>query len=120
MWCFLLLFVLLIVWSHVLWLSLNVEEIHLPIALKFFKYFLNVEVVQSGSQGSTKAVQISAGMTTLASVQLKKGESVSAIQGDITQLRVDVIVNAANNRMDHIGGLARDIVEKGLSSLPYL
>ena len=77
-------------------------------------------MVQSGSQGSAKALQISAGMTTLASVQLKKGESVSAIQGDITQLRVDVIVNAANNRMDHIGGLARDIVVKGLSSLPYL
>ena len=99
-------------------MSLNVEEIHLPIALKFFKYFLNVEVVQSGSQGSAKEVQISAG--TLASVQLKKGESVLAIQGDITQLHVDVIVNAANNRMDHIGGLARDIVVKGLSSLPYL
>ena len=77
-------------------------------------------MVQSGSQGSTKALQISAGMTTLVSVQLKKGESVSAIQGDITQLHVDVIVNAANNRMDHVGGLARDIVVKGLSSLPYL
>ena len=47
------------------------------------------------------------------SIQLPSGVSVSVVQGDITQMAVDVIVNAANDRMDHIGGLALDIVKKG-------
>ncbi|XP_025094907.1 poly [ADP-ribose] polymerase 14-like isoform X2 [Pomacea canaliculata] len=38
---------------------------------------------------------------------------VHALLKDITQLSVDVIVNAANERMDHAGGLARHIVLKG-------
>lgn len=38
---------------------------------------------------------------------------VHALLKDITQLSVDVIVNAANERMDHAGGLARQIVLKG-------
>ncbi|KAK7479356.1 hypothetical protein BaRGS_00029434 [Batillaria attramentaria] len=35
------------------------------------------------------------------------------LKGDITEMEVDVIVNAANNRMAHIGGLAKAIVDKG-------
>lgn len=53
-------------------------------------------------------------MKTLSSVQLPCGVTVSAVQGDLTQMSVDVIVNAANSRMDHMGGLARHIVEKGI------
>ncbi|PVD29530.1 hypothetical protein C0Q70_08781 [Pomacea canaliculata] len=41
-----------------------------------------------------------------------EGPRVHAVQGDITQLTVDVIVNAANELMDHAGGLARHIVYK--------
>lgn len=74
---------------------------------------------QSGTQSGTKAGQTATSLTSQACVQLRNGVSVSAIQGDITQLRVDIIVNAANNRMDHIGGLARDIVLKGLSCIPH-
>ncbi|KAK7496314.1 hypothetical protein BaRGS_00012479 [Batillaria attramentaria] len=39
--------------------------------------------------------------------------TVAAVHGDITQMKVDVIVNAANAKMNHIGGLAGDIVRKG-------
>ncbi|PVD29526.1 hypothetical protein C0Q70_08777 [Pomacea canaliculata] len=39
--------------------------------------------------------------------------TISAIQGDITQMTVDVIVNAANERMTHDNGLAGYIVRKG-------
>jgi O-acetyl-ADP-ribose deacetylase (regulator of RNase III) len=53
-------------------------------------------------------------MKTLSSVKLPNGVSVMAVVADICQLPVDMIVNAANNRMEHIGGLARDIVDKGL------
>ena len=47
-----------------------------------------------------------------------RGVSVAVLHTDITQLSVDVLVNAANERMDHIGGLAKAIVDKGkLTSL---
>lgn len=35
------------------------------------------------------------------------------VQADITKLEVDVIVNAANNDLDHCGGLAKAVVEAG-------
>ncbi|XP_063404473.1 protein mono-ADP-ribosyltransferase PARP14-like [Mytilus trossulus] len=41
------------------------------------------------------------------------GRLVVAVLGDITQLEVDVIVNAANEDLDHRGGLAKVIVNKG-------
>ncbi|XP_025094894.1 poly [ADP-ribose] polymerase 14-like isoform X4 [Pomacea canaliculata] len=41
-----------------------------------------------------------------------EGPRVHAVQGDITHLNVDVIVNAANELMDHAGGLAGHIVLK--------
>lgn len=38
------------------------------------------------------------------------------VEGDITQLEVDVVVNAANNDMDHHGGLAKAIIDAGIIS----
>lgn len=35
------------------------------------------------------------------------------VEGDITQLDIDAIVNAANNDMDHCGGLAKAIADAG-------
>ncbi|KAL9974242.1 hypothetical protein ACROYT_G011257 [Oculina patagonica] len=38
---------------------------------------------------------------------------VSVYQGDLTDERVDVIVNAANNRLRHDGGVAKAILDRG-------
>ena len=44
---------------------------------------------------------------------LDNGVSLSLYQGDITDERVDAIVNAANERLQHGGGVAAAIVRKG-------
>ena len=44
---------------------------------------------------------------------LKRGHKVMVVQGDITAYCVDAIVNAANEEMLHIGGVAKAIVDKG-------
>ncbi|XP_076451605.1 protein mono-ADP-ribosyltransferase PARP14-like isoform X2 [Babylonia areolata] len=76
----------------------------------------DLEVIQTKvSTGGTEvaSLQGTENVQTIASVQLPSGVTIQVVQGDITQLAVDVIVNAANTRMEHIGGLARDIVQKG-------
>ncbi|XP_070211879.1 protein mono-ADP-ribosyltransferase PARP14-like isoform X1 [Littorina saxatilis] len=73
----------------------------------------DLQVVQSSHPVAASPGQMGGTANTAASVQLPSGVSVSVMQGDITQMPVDAIVNAANARMDHVGGLARDIVDKG-------
>ena len=41
------------------------------------------------------------------------GQSVVVAQGDLTDYKVDAIVNAANPQMVHSGGIAKAIVDKG-------
>lgn len=45
--------------------------------------------------------------------KLKNGLSVELIQGDITEIEADAIVNAANSYLKHGGGVAYAIVKKG-------
>ena len=47
-------------------------------------------------------------------VSLSSGTTCTIKKGDITKLRCDAIVNAANGDMDHCGGLAEAIVRTGL------
>ena len=42
-----------------------------------------------------------------------ENKKISVFNGDITKQHVDVIVNAANATLDHIGGLAKAIVDAG-------
>ncbi|XP_070211896.1 protein mono-ADP-ribosyltransferase PARP14-like [Littorina saxatilis] len=73
----------------------------------------DLQVVQSSHPVAASPGQMGNTANTAASVQLPSGVSVSVMKGDITQMPVDAIVSAANTRMDHVGGLARDIVDKG-------
>ena len=42
-----------------------------------------------------------------------KGYQFLVMLGDVTELQVDVLVNAANKDLNHVGGLAKAIVKKG-------
>ncbi|KAL8558417.1 hypothetical protein ACOMHN_064764 [Nucella lapillus] len=76
---------------------------------------MDKDTLASASRPQTDSRPQMAGseVQTTASVQLPSGVTVAVVQGDITQMAVGAIVNAANTRMDHHGGLAEDIVRKG-------
>ena len=55
--------------------------------------------------------------STLVEQILPTGQKIQIIQGDITTEEVDVIVNAANEFLQHGGGVARTISKQGGSSI---
>ena len=54
---------------------------------------------------------------TLKTVELAPGLTVQLVQGDITGAQVDGIVNAANDRLQHGGGVAGVIARRGGPSI---
>ncbi len=46
-------------------------------------------------------------------LQLKNDKKIRLVKGDITERKVDVIINAANSYLQHGGGVAGAIVKKG-------
>ena len=55
--------------------------------------------------------------TLLAEHLLPTGQTIQIVQGDITVEEVDAIVNAANEYLQHGGGVARAISQKGGSTI---
>ncbi|XP_064602045.1 protein mono-ADP-ribosyltransferase PARP14-like [Liolophura sinensis] len=55
--------------------------------------------------------------TIKASVSLPGNRTIMVVKGDMTKYRVDAMVNAANDRLQHIGGLAAAILRKGGPSI---
>lgn len=51
--------------------------------------------------------------TVLVEHVLQTGQTIQIVQGDITEEEVDAIVNAANEHLQHGGGVARTISKKG-------
>ena len=51
--------------------------------------------------------------TVLAEHVLPTGQTIQIVQGDITIEEVDALVNAANEHLQHAGGVARTISKKG-------
>ncbi len=53
------------------------------------------------------------GSKVLYTLELPGGRKIEVVHGDLTQENVDAIVNAANERLSHGGGVAGAIVRKG-------
>lgn len=51
--------------------------------------------------------------TILVEKKLSTGQTLQIVQGDITTDEVDAIVNAANDHLQHGGGVAWAIVRRG-------
>ena len=70
--------------------------------------------------------EVSSQTTQYSEVTFKQfpGKKLILEKGDITVMKVDAIVNAADSKLDHGGGIAKAIVSKGKSapcfSLHYL
>ena len=83
------------------------------------RYEVSIEMADDSQDGcssergkrSSASDEGSASQTT--EVVLPGGQKVTVMKGDITKQRVGAIVNAANKKLEHCGGIAKAIVDKG-------
>ena len=68
---------------------------------------------QKGEVLASDAGASAGGSNIKSCVTLPGGATVEVIQGDLTKFHADAIVNAANGRLEHIGGLAKAIADAG-------
>ncbi|KAL5022101.1 hypothetical protein ScPMuIL_001256 [Solemya velum] len=66
---------------------------------------------QVSGHSNTRHVQRCVTCTTSA------GQKISVFRGDVMEIQTEALVNAANNYLEHIGGLARAVVERGGDSI---
>ena len=69
---------------------------------------------QKEDASAAKAGASASSRGTTSRVTLRGGATVEVVQGDLTTFHADAIVNAANGRLDHIGGLAKAIADAGI------
>ncbi|XP_041369501.1 uncharacterized protein LOC121383495 [Gigantopelta aegis] len=82
------------------------------------KTFDSSERMTVGSQHVMESTAAAvAGVNVVAKCSMPGQRQLCFVAGDITRMKVDVIVNEANERLNHIGGLARAIVDKGGDSI---
>ena len=68
---------------------------------------------------AVKPVAMSAAVGPEVKLTISVGKKfvIKIVVGDITEYKVDAIVNAANSSLDHAGGVAGSIVDKGMTVL---
>ena len=79
------------------------------------KSCIQLDVLQDGNDddGVLENIATIANNSTLCMGKTKEGKVITLVKGDITEISVDVIVNASNADLKHIGGVALAIANKG-------
>ena len=79
------------------------------------KSCIQLEVLQDGGDGDDLSGNgvAKVGSSKLGMGTTKEGKIIALVKGDITEIQVDVIVNASNADLKHIGGVALAIANKG-------
>ena len=74
---------------------------------------IQLDVLQSGDDDNEVLEGIATTAQRLGMGTTKEGKVIMLVKGDITEVAVDVIVNASNAELKHIGGVALAIANKG-------
>ena len=80
------------------------------------KSCIQLDILQDGGGENDNLMEngnSKAGSNKLCMGMTKEGKSITLVKGDITEISVDVIVNASNADLKHIGGVALAIANKG-------
>ena len=85
----------------------RLEQQHQVVIEPVGKYAQRGEVLSSDAGASA------GGSNSKSCVTLPGGATLEVIRGDLTKFHADAIVNAANRRLEHIGGLAKAISDAG-------
>ncbi|XP_065184537.1 protein mono-ADP-ribosyltransferase PARP14-like isoform X2 [Sycon ciliatum] len=92
---------------------------------KTIKHLKDIEsshkvIIQSGNataEGTSGEAGAAASQTLVEGTLLPSGGLVRVVRGDITRHSCDAVVNAANDRLQHVGGVARALVQRGGRSI---